>query len=99
MTRSGSKRQTPVDKLVVGDIVEVKGGDRIPADLRIITSFGFKVCERETRWDREREREERGSRDMVQNHLLLILIIWCKLVIEHLVVYYQVLCIADQYHW
>lgn len=28
---------------MVGDIVEVKGGDRIPADLRIIKGFGFKV--------------------------------------------------------
>lgn len=33
----------PTEKLVVGDIVEVKGGDRIPADIRIITAIGFKV--------------------------------------------------------
>ena len=47
MLRSGAKKQMAVDKLVVGDIVEVKGGDRIPADIRIITSFSFKVCTRE----------------------------------------------------
>jgi sodium/potassium-transporting ATPase subunit alpha len=31
------------EKLVVGDIVEIKGGDRIPADVRIIQGMGFKV--------------------------------------------------------
>lgn len=29
--------------MVVGDLVEVKGGDRIPADLRIISAHGCKV--------------------------------------------------------
>ena len=28
---------------MVGDIVEVKSGDRLPADIRIIKSAGFKV--------------------------------------------------------
>lgn len=28
---------------MVGDLVEVKGGDRIPADLRIISAHGCKV--------------------------------------------------------
>ncbi|VDN58909.1 unnamed protein product [Dracunculus medinensis] len=41
--RDGEKRQIQTEQLVVGDIVEVKGGDRVPADLRIITAFGFKV--------------------------------------------------------
>lgn len=33
--------------MVVGDLVEVKGGDRIPADIRLISSQGCKVrgCE------------------------------------------------------
>ena len=30
-------------KLVVGDIVSIKFGDRLPADIRIIDSAGFKV--------------------------------------------------------
>jgi sodium/potassium-transporting ATPase subunit alpha len=30
-------------ELVVGDIVEVKAGDRIPADIRIIQAHGLKV--------------------------------------------------------
>lgn len=32
-----------VEKLVIGDVVEVKFGDRIPADIRILNSAGFKV--------------------------------------------------------
>lgn len=41
--RDGEKQQVHTDELVVGDIVEVKGGDRVPADLRIISASGFKV--------------------------------------------------------
>ena len=41
--RNGEKIQLATEKLVVGDIVEVKGGDRVPADLRIISAMGFKV--------------------------------------------------------
>lgn len=33
----------PVENVVIGDIVEVKGGDRIPADIRIIWAAGLKV--------------------------------------------------------
>lgn len=36
--------ETPVRNLVRGDIVEVKAGDIVPADIRIIESKGFKVC-------------------------------------------------------
>ena len=32
-----------VENLVVGDVVNVKFGDRVPADIRIIHSAGFKV--------------------------------------------------------
>ncbi|MFH4981115.1 hypothetical protein AB6A40_007824 [Gnathostoma spinigerum] len=41
--RDGEKVQLPTEQLVVGDVVEVKGGDRVPADLRIISAYGFKV--------------------------------------------------------
>ena len=34
--RDGQKNTITAEDVVVGDIVEVKGGDRIPADIRII---------------------------------------------------------------
>uniref|UniRef100_F1KSS6 Sodium/potassium-transporting ATPase subunit alpha n=1 Tax=Ascaris suum TaxID=6253 RepID=F1KSS6_ASCSU len=41
--RDGEKKQMRTEQLVVGDIVEVKGGDRVPADIRVVSAFGFKV--------------------------------------------------------
>ncbi|XP_020824449.1 LOW QUALITY PROTEIN: potassium-transporting ATPase alpha chain 2-like [Phascolarctos cinereus] len=41
--RDGKKREIPAEHLVVGDIVEIKGGDQIPADIRILASQGCKV--------------------------------------------------------
>lgn len=41
--REGSKITIPAEEVVVGDLVEVKGGDRIPADLRIVSSHQCKV--------------------------------------------------------
>merc|ERR1711970_1541455 len=41
--REGDKVSLKADELTMGDIVEVKFGDRIPADLRILESKGFKV--------------------------------------------------------
>ncbi|NXN15961.1 ATP4A ATPase, partial [Indicator maculatus] len=41
--REGSKLQVNASELVVGDLVEIKGGDRVPADIRIISSQGCKV--------------------------------------------------------
>ncbi|XP_027690947.1 potassium-transporting ATPase alpha chain 2 isoform X1 [Vombatus ursinus] len=41
--RDGEKREIPAEQLVVGDIVEIKGGDQIPADIRILASHGCKV--------------------------------------------------------
>ncbi|XP_075764358.1 potassium-transporting ATPase alpha chain 1 [Pelodiscus sinensis] len=41
--RDGDKFQINANQLVVGDLVEIKGGDRVPADIRIITSQGCKV--------------------------------------------------------
>jgi len=41
--RDGEKLNVHAEELVVGDIVEVKFGDRIPADMRVITAHSFKV--------------------------------------------------------
>ncbi|CAD5227303.1 unnamed protein product [Bursaphelenchus xylophilus] len=43
VTRDGEKTKIPTEKLVVGDIVEVHSGDRVPADIRILHATGFKV--------------------------------------------------------
>lgn len=32
------------NELVIGDIVTVKSGDQIPADMRIVSANGFKVA-------------------------------------------------------
>ncbi|XP_056682187.1 potassium-transporting ATPase alpha chain 1 [Monodelphis domestica] len=41
--REGDKFQINADQLVVGDLVEIKGGDRVPADIRILAAQGCKV--------------------------------------------------------
>lgn len=41
--REGEKLTLRSEGLVVGDIVEVKFGDRLPADIRILDSYHFKV--------------------------------------------------------
>lgn len=41
--RDGQKKTILSSELVRGDVVDVKFGDRIPADIRVIESHGFKV--------------------------------------------------------
>nr|XP_060612624.1 sodium/potassium-transporting ATPase subunit alpha-2-like [Anolis sagrei ordinatus] len=41
--RDGKRMQINAEEVVVGDLVEIKGGDRVPADLRIISASGCKV--------------------------------------------------------
>jgi len=41
--REGEKKTISVAELTLGDIVEVKFGERVPADIRIIESSGLKV--------------------------------------------------------
>lgn len=41
--RNGQKYNLPPEEIVVGDLVEIRGGDMIPADMRIISSQGCKV--------------------------------------------------------
>ena len=43
LRRNGSKVEFSAGNLTLGDIVEMKAGDMIPADIRIINSDGFKV--------------------------------------------------------
>ncbi|XP_043915756.1 sodium/potassium-transporting ATPase subunit alpha-2 isoform X3 [Protopterus annectens] len=41
--REGEKIQINAEAVVTGDLVEIKGGDRVPADLRVISAQGCKV--------------------------------------------------------
>uniref|UniRef100_A0A915JUM7 Cation-transporting P-type ATPase N-terminal domain-containing protein n=1 Tax=Romanomermis culicivorax TaxID=13658 RepID=A0A915JUM7_ROMCU len=41
--RNGEKKSIRTEDVVVGDILEIRGGDRIPADVRILQAMGFKV--------------------------------------------------------
>ncbi|KAG5841745.1 hypothetical protein ANANG_G00170040 [Anguilla anguilla] len=41
--REGEKLQINAENVVLGDLVEIKGGDKVPADLRIISASGCKV--------------------------------------------------------
>jgi len=41
--RDGEKVTIKADELVVGDIVEIKFGDRVPADVRVLEARSFKV--------------------------------------------------------
>ncbi|KAL7637147.1 UNVERIFIED_CONTAM: hypothetical protein RMT77_011859 [Armadillidium vulgare] len=41
--RDGEKQNLQAEEIVLGDVVEVKFGDRIPADIRVIEARGFKV--------------------------------------------------------
>ncbi|MCH8524564.1 MAG: cation-transporting P-type ATPase [Balneolales bacterium] len=43
--RDGKKQTVPAEELVPGDIVLLKSGDKVPADLRIIESRDFRVEE------------------------------------------------------
>lgn len=41
--REGEKLTLRAEDLVLGDVVEVKFGDRIPADIRVVEARNFKV--------------------------------------------------------
>jgi Ca2+-transporting ATPase len=43
--RDGSLHSVAAEELVRGDIVELEAGDRVPADLRLINTFGLKAQE------------------------------------------------------
>jgi sodium/potassium-transporting ATPase subunit alpha len=41
--RDGDKLTIKAEELTLGDIIEVKFGDRVPADIRVVESKSFKV--------------------------------------------------------
>merc|ERR1712061_298144 len=41
--RNGEKETDKAEELTLGDIVEIKFGDRLPADIRVLEARGFKV--------------------------------------------------------
>jgi sodium/potassium-transporting ATPase subunit alpha len=41
--RDGQKVTVRAEDLTLGDIIEIKSGDNIPADVRIIQANGFKA--------------------------------------------------------
>lgn len=41
--RDGRTYPISAEGLVAGDIIDVKAGDRLPADIRLVKSSGFKV--------------------------------------------------------
>jgi len=43
VVRNNEKMNVHAEELVVGDVIEVKFGDRVPADIRVISAHGFKV--------------------------------------------------------
>ena len=43
--RDGSLRSVAAATLIPGDLIEVEAGDHIPADARLVTTFGFKTQE------------------------------------------------------
>ena len=43
VVRNGQTKSIRADDLVMGDIVELHGGDRIPADIRVLEATTLKV--------------------------------------------------------
>ncbi|KAL5271530.1 hypothetical protein ACHWQZ_G001971 [Mnemiopsis leidyi] len=41
--RDGKTDQVDAELITLGDLIEVKGGDKLPADIRIVSCSGFKV--------------------------------------------------------
>lgn len=42
VTRGGCKVVCPATDIVVGDLIDVKAGDRVPADVRLVESHDFR---------------------------------------------------------
>lgn len=46
--RGGEVMSVLSKEVVVGDLIDLKFGDQVPADVRIVKSQGFKVCNNTT---------------------------------------------------
>jgi len=70
--RAGEKITVKAEELTLGDVIEVKFGDRIPADIRILEARGFKVdnssltgeSEPQARTPRIHSRESIGTKNL-----------------------------------
>jgi len=65
--RDGIKDTIPADEVVVGDLVEVCAGDRVPADIRVIFAHQFKVDN--SSLTGESEPQSRGTEFVSENPL------------------------------
>lgn len=65
--RDGIKDTIPADEVVVGDLVEVCAGDRVPADIRVIFAHQFKVDN--SSLTGESEPQSRGTESINENPL------------------------------
>jgi len=45
VVRTGMLRSEPIAAIVPGDVVEIEAGDNLPADVRLLTTFGFRTQE------------------------------------------------------
>ena len=43
MVRDGAQKEIEASELVVGDIVQIRGGDKTPADIRMLECHSIKV--------------------------------------------------------
>lgn len=65
--RDGVKDTLPADEVVVGDLVEVTAGDRVPADIRVVFAHQFKVDN--SSLTGESEPQSRGCEHVNENPL------------------------------
>ncbi|PAV77191.1 hypothetical protein WR25_11642 [Diploscapter pachys] len=67
VVRDGNSREINVSDLVVGDLVRIRGGDKVPADIRVTQARGLKVDN--SSLTGESEPQSRGPQFTSQNPL------------------------------
>ena len=45
VVREGTQKEIEASELVVGDIVQIRGGDKTPADIRMLECHSIKVIQ------------------------------------------------------